>query len=386
MTKKESKKIDDLVFDSANVRIHPDKNKKAIRDSIKQFGGGRSILIDADDIIRAGNGTAEAWQETGGKVRVVETDGTELIAVKRTDLKGAEAIAYAIADNRSAELAEWDNELLSTQLKELDGGGFEIESMGFDSDELTEIILSEETNGLTDEDEIPEPPEPITKPGDLWILGDHRLLCCDSTMRNNLLRLMTGKEFDIIATDPPYGINHPTNYAERGRGSIAKCTDYPPVIGDDKPFDPSDLISEGKPCIIWGANYFSNSLPPSSGWLVWDKKKPENLDQAEGELAWSNCIKGVRIKNYFWHGCMREGTDVLIHPTQKPVDVIAWSLSFSWVPDGIIYDPFLGSGTTIIAAEKIGRKCYGMELSNEYCDLIVKRWENFTGKKAELER
>jgi hypothetical protein len=139
MTKKESKKIDDLVFDSANVRIHPDKNKKAIRDSIKQFGGGRSILIDADDIIRAGNGTAEAWQETGGKVRVVETDGTELIAVKRTDLKGAEAIAYAIADNRSAELAEWDDELLSTQLKELDGGGFEIESMGFDSDELEQL-------------------------------------------------------------------------------------------------------------------------------------------------------------------------------------------------------------------------------------------------------
>tara|TARA_Y100001963_G_C6791629_1_gene455785 strand:+ start:138 stop:755 length:618 start_codon:yes stop_codon:yes gene_type:complete len=135
---KETKKIEDLVFDSANVRNHPDRNKKAIRDSIKQFGGGRSILIDADDVIRAGNGTAEAWQETGGKVRVIETDGSELIAVKRTDLKGAEAIAYAIADNRSAELAEWDYENLELMTGDLSEEL--VSSIGFEGEELNRVL------------------------------------------------------------------------------------------------------------------------------------------------------------------------------------------------------------------------------------------------------
>ena len=141
MSKKKTT-VDDLVFDAANVRTHGDKNKKAIRNSVKQFKAGRSILVDADNVIRAGNGTAEAWQETGGKVRIIETDGSELIAVKRTDLKGAEAMAYAIADNRASELAEWDTEILAEQLQELESG-LELESLellGFDDLDLKSML------------------------------------------------------------------------------------------------------------------------------------------------------------------------------------------------------------------------------------------------------
>lgn len=154
MTKQKEKTVDDLTFDAANVRVHGERNKKAIADSVAQFGAGRSILVDADGIIRAGNGTAEAWKQTGGKVRVVESDGKELIVVKRTDLKGAEAIAYAIADNRAAELGKWDNAALEIQLSELAANDFDLSLLGFDpeilndNDSETEIDTDELLNNL----------------------------------------------------------------------------------------------------------------------------------------------------------------------------------------------------------------------------------------------
>lgn len=147
MAKQKETTVDDLTFDAANARSHGLKNKKAIDDSIRQFKAGRSILIDADGIIRAGNGTAEAWQKTGGKVRVIESDGTELIAVKRTDLSGANAMAYAIADNRASELAEWDDDILASQLESLGESGIDLESLGFNNLDLERLNKEADAGG-----------------------------------------------------------------------------------------------------------------------------------------------------------------------------------------------------------------------------------------------
>ncbi len=178
--------------------------------------------------------------------------------------------------------------------------------------------------------------------------------------------------YDVVLSDPPYGIAHPTDYAKRGRDKLAACTDYVPVFEDDKPFDPSHLIS--KPCVLWGANHFGDKLPPSSGWLVWDKERPADLDQATGELAWSNFVKGVRIFHHLWNGMMRASErEPLVHPTQKPAALWAWVLSLRWMPEGVIVDPYMGAGSLLIAAKDAGRKAIGIEIEERYCEIAAKR-------------
>ena len=176
---------------------------------------------------------------------------------------------------------------------------------------------------------------------------------------------------DLIVTDPPYGISHPTDYKSRGRDALANCKDYPPVYGDDKPFDPAPWLEW--PCILWGANYYADRLPPSSDWVVWDKKRPAGIDQSEAELAWSNFIKGVRVHRQLWHGAMRASNDVLCHPTQKSVEVMLFCLQTRWTPPGTILDPYLGSGTTLVAAKNLGRKAIGIEIEEKYCEIAVQR-------------
>jgi site-specific DNA-methyltransferase (adenine-specific)/modification methylase len=175
----------------------------------------------------------------------------------------------------------------------------------------------------------------------------------------------------IIITDPPYGINHPTDYNNRGRSNLAQCNDYEKVINDDKPFDPSPFLSY--PCCFWGANYFADKLPISSGWLVWDKLRPDDLDQATCELAWTNFVKGVRRFQYRWNGMIRDGNEELFHPTQKPIALMKWILSLQWTPKGAIFDPYMGSGTTGVACVQLGRKFIGCEIEPKYFDIAVKR-------------
>jgi len=143
--------------------------------------------------------------------------------------------------------------------------------------------------------------------------------------------------FSCVLTDPPYGISHPTDYHDRGRDALAKCKNYAPVFGDDHPFDP--LPWTEYPCVLFGANYYADKLPISSGWIVWDKERPEDLDQSTAELAWSNYVKGVRVFRYLWNGMLRDGDDVLVHPTQKPVALMEWIINLKWTPSGPILDP-----------------------------------------------
>ena len=185
--------------------------------------------------------------------------------------------------------------------------------------------------------------------------------------------ILPGLAFDVVVTDPPYGINHPTDYYSRGRGSLARSKDYPPVSGDTDPFDPAWLLELGRPTILWGANYYSDRLPPSSGWLAWDKMRPHDLDQATAELAWSNVVKGARVFRYLWNGMIRAGSDILEHPTQKPVDLMRWCLSLKWVPSGIVADPYMGSGTTLRAAMDLGRRAIGIEIEERYCEIAARR-------------
>ena len=191
--------------------------------------------------------------------------------------------------------------------------------------------------------------------------------------RDVLPKLEAGS-VDLVLTDPPYGINHPTDYATRGRGLLAPCTDYPPVHGDDEPFDPRWLLDIGKAHIFWGGNYYAHLLKPVSGWLVWDKERPDDLDQSTCELAWTDCVLGVRRFRYLWNGMLRADKERLFHPTQKPIALMRWCMELRWTRQfGLILDPFMGSGTTLRAAKDLGSRAIGIEIEERYCEIAVKR-------------
>ena len=199
--------------------------------------------------------------------------------------------------------------------------------------------------------------------------------------------LPTLERVDCVITDPPYGIAHPTNYAERGRGNLAGCRDYgkpvwsdphsnnyPMIAGDGEPFDPKPLIDLQVPTCLWGANYFADKLQPVNGWLVWDKERPDSLDQATCELAWTNFVKGVRRFRHLWNGMMRSSEHgENYHPTQKPVALYSWIFSLAWTPAGTVLDPYMGSGPCGVAALRAGRNYVGIELSKEYFEIAKRR-------------
>jgi site-specific DNA-methyltransferase (adenine-specific) len=191
---------------------------------------------------------------------------------------------------------------------------------------------------------------------------------------------------DVIVSDPPYGIAHPCNYQSRGRGHLAACTDWSDIANDDKPFDPSPWLAMGIPSVLWGGNYFANRLPDSAGWLVWDKERPDELDQSTCELAWTNCIKGVRRFAHLWNGMIRHSErGEHFHPMQKPVALARWILSLRWLPDGVVLDPYMGAGWIGVACAEQGREFIGCELSAEYFDIACRRIERaWELKRSEL--
>jgi hypothetical protein len=233
-----------------------------------------------------------------------------------------------------------------------------------------------------EEDVAPEPQAVVvTRPGDLWTLGRHRLLCGDCRDAAAWERLLGGERVDLLLTDPPYGISHPCDYKDRGRGKLAECRNYPNVHGDAEPFDPSALLALDVQTILWGGNWFASRLPDSGGWLVWDKDRPDDLDQSTCELAWTNCVKGVRRLKYLWNGMMREGNETLVHPTQKPVALMAWCIERCGDAK-LIADPYCGSGTTIMACEALGRRCVACEIEGAYVDVCCRRFAAKTGEQA----
>jgi DNA methylase len=363
---------------------------------LKELGTGRSIVIDKHGNIIAGNGVIENAKAAGiTDVEVVQSDGSKIIAVQRTDLdldSDDKARQLSIADNRTAELAEWNPENLA-EFTDLDLKPY------FTDEELIELTPQSGATLNGDEDEVPEPPEPDaaeTVSGEIILLGAHRLMCGDSTDIDHVGKLLADVVPDMVNTDPPYGISIVRKNGKIGSGGkfrgsvgtgkIIPANIYAPVIGDEST---DTAVAAYNICaamnipvlIFWGGNHYADKLPPSSCWIVWDKQNNGN-DFADAELAWTNQKSAVRICVHQWNGMLKasERGERRCHPTQKPVALAEWCFDKYGKDSKTVLDLFGGSGSTLIACEKTNRTCYVMEMSPEYCDVIVKRWEKLTGK------
>lgn len=352
--------------------------------SLKEYGFRQPIVVDKNNIIVAGHTRYRASKKLGYKqVPITIVD----------NLTPEQINAYRIADNRTAEESDWDNDLLKMEIKELELKDFNLDLLGFNEDQLNEILF-EEKQGLTDEDAVPETPEePITKLGDIWILGNHKVMCGDSTKEQDVLKLFNGTKIDLIFNDPPYGINEKGDRTARKTG-LAKNHNLKDFKDDTidyaiKAYQIVENVLQIKRQIWWGANYYCHALPQSNNWFVWDKRVENKMSdtQSDCELAWvKSKWSSVRIFRHLWKGFNKdsERNQPRQHPTQKPVALAEWS--FDYFKDvNNIADLFGGSGSTLIACEKKNKNCYMMEFEPHYVDVIVKRWEQFTGKKAKLE-
>ena len=378
-----------------NAKKHPDDQVGHIANSLKRFGWKQPLVVDKDGVVVVGHGRLLAAKKLGLKT---------VPCVCADDLTEAEIKAFRLADNKTNESA-WDDDLVELELDELaelddidmSDYGFELSDGGVDTLEASD----DNYTGTV-------PDEPKAKVGDLYQLGEHRLICGDSTDIAVIDRLMDGVKAKILLTDPPYGISvvsvdkkvggdkpfgskGKVGDGQKGKNKILDCNEYAPIIGDDTTdtaranYDVALTCTENQ--IIFGGNYFTDFLPPSRCWIVWDKQNTGNF--ADAELAWTSFDKGVKLYHFLWNGLCREGSREVegktrVHPTQKPVGMLADILKdFSEENDSVL-DCFGGSGSTLIACEQLSRKCYMCELDPHYIDVIIDRWETFTGKKAVL--
>jgi len=382
-----------LIPYAKNSRTHDDAQVAQIAASIKEFGWTNPILVDGDKGVIAGHGRLLAARKLGmAKVPTIELK----------DMTEAQKKAYIIADNKLALNAGWDTAMLSIEMKDLEDEGFDLALLGFDDKELNALLEPEVTEGLTDEDSVPDAPdEPKTKLGDMYVLGNHRLMCGDSTSIDAVDKLMNGKKADVVFTDPPYGMFLNADYSDmdsKFKGSKGG-NKYDQVIGDNDDFSP-ELIDTVFACFdyckeifLWGADYYAEHLPNKNNgsWVVWDKRGDESADKMYGstfELCWSKARHKRMMARVKWAGIFgmeKEHDKKRVHPTQKPVELVAWFFDYFSLKDKKnVVDLYGGSGSTLIASEKVGKNAFLMELDPKYCDVIVKRWEDFTGKKAVL--
>ena len=380
--------INSLIPYARNARTHSEAQIAQIAGSIKEFGFTNPILIDKDNGIIAGHGRVAAAR----KLNLSQVPCIRLEHLSETQRK-----AYILADNRIALNSGWETELLSTELEELKDLGINLESLGFDSDEIDALLNKiEPTVGLTDEDEAPEVQEQaITKLGDIWVMGNHRLMCGDSTSIDAVDKLMDGQKADMVFTDPPYGVEYQSNMR-------TKSQKFEVLANDDAFLDISPIIEAFSVgwVFVWtswkvqtkwidllgGFGYPTNIViwhKPGGG--IGDLKKTFSSDY-EVALVWNRGAElcGKRIGSVWT--ISKDGASTYVHPTQKPVALGEEAIDKTTRKGAIVLDLFGGSGSTLIACEKTGRIARLMELDPKYCDVIVKRWQQFTGKKAILEQ
>lgn len=351
---------------------NPRKNAGAVDKvaaSLREFGFRQPIVVDEKYTVIVGHTRLLAAKKLGM---------TEVPVHIAQGMSDAQVQAYRIADNRTNEEAEWDIDLLKVEFKDLLDQGADLAMTAFDEDELKKF-LAEPVDGLTDPDATPELPlNPRSQLGDIWICGQHRVMCGSATSLEDIDKLMIGSYPDLIHTDPPYGMNAVS------KSSVLKDRYKTDIIGDDTADTAKDsfrliygLYPEAKH-IWWGANYYCSALPDSECWLVWDKNNGQS-DQTDCELAWANFRSVVR---QFTQASEKTNR---VHPTQKPVALMEWIIKRFKVTASNIADFFGGSGSTLIAAEKNSIRGFIMELDPVFVDVIVKRWQDFTGKEAVLE-
>lgn len=382
-----------LIPFAKNSRTHDDAQVAQIAASIREFGFTNPVLIDEGNGIIAGHGRVMAAR----KLKL-----TEVPCIRLSHLTEAQKRAYVIADNKLALNAGWDEAMLKLELADLQSLNFDLDLTGFSADEIDALLAEKGTDGLTDPDDTPEPPvEPVTRPGDVWVCGQHRVMCGDSTSETAVGQLMATVQADLVFTDPPYGMSY-----EGGRGK----KQFGMIKGDDAQGDDlvqlvRDALTTAKSasktgaaayvCFPWRTYAHFEQALVGAGWpvtscIVWDKKsvglghqeyRPQHefIFYSKGG-AWF----GDRSQSDVWQ-INRDKTTGYVHPTQKPVAVVEKAMGNSSKAGDVVLDSFGGSGTTLIAAEKNGRIARIMELDPKYVDVIVKRWEEFTGQKAVLE-
>ena len=424
--------VSELALDPKNARAHSERNLEAIAESLRRFGQQKPIVVSPDDTVLAGNGTLAAAQRLGW---------THIAAIT-TDLEGPDARGYAIADNRTAELAEWDAIRLAPELQALPPDVFQ--TLGFDDKEMVRIANEAEQaiRAMQEEqdiDAVPEPPaEANTRPGDLWILGRHRLLCGDSGSTEDLDRLLDGAPVHLVNTDPPYNVKvepRSNNAIAAGLSSFSathhqgldvarhpgkrKAT-HAKLRAKDRPLE-NDFVSDakfarllaawfgnigrvllpGRAAYIWGgyancANYPSALKEAGlyfSQAIIWDKQWPVlTRKDFMGAHEWCfYCWREGAAHQFYGPANVPDLWPVkkvtpqsMVHLTEKPVELAVRAITYSSVPGENVLDLFGGSGSTLIAAETTQRNAHLLELDPLYCDVIVQRYEQVTGRKAEL--
>lgn len=390
----EWRSVETLIPYAKNARTHSDEQVAQIAGSIKEFGFNNPVLVDKDNSVIAGHGRLMAARKLGmDKVPVVELE----------HLTESQRKAYVLADNRIALNSGWDTSMLSLELQDLKDD-IDLSLLGFDPDELDALLNPiEETEGLTDEDAVPDvPDEPKTKLGDIYILGNHRLMCGDSCSITDMEKLVNGRQVDMWLTDPPY------NVAYEGKTKDALTIQNDSMSNDGfrqflrDAYVNADLVMKpGAVFYIWHADsegYNFRGAAFDAGWkvrqcLIWKKS---TMVMGRQDYHWKHepCLYGWKEgAGHLWAADRKQTTILEFnkpsrngeHPTMKPVALFEYQMLNNTKGNDIVLDSFGGSGTTLLAAEKNGRHAYLMELDPKYCDVIVKRWEDFTGKKAVLE-
>ena len=394
----ESRLVADLIPYAANSRTHSDAQVAQIAASIKEFGWTNPILIDGDNTIIAGHGRLLAARKLGME---------EVPAIILDHLSKAQQRALVIADNQLALNAGWDIDMLKAEIEDLNLEGFDLGLLGFDDKFLDGLLEPEPSEGLTDEDAVPDVPEqPKTVLGDVWVLGNHRLMCGDSTSVTAFDQLMDGAKADMIFTDPPYGMSYGGGRAAGStpKGALVKA--HGMIMNDDLQGD--DLIAlvrdaiatssaamkEGGAlyaCFTWRTYAEFEAGLESCGHkvkacIVWDKKSiglgnSHYRPQHEFIFYCGGQWYGDKSQSDVWY-MSRGATGEYVHPTQKPVELVERALNNSSKAGDVVIDCFGGSGSTLIACEKTNRHARLMELDPKYCDVIIKRWQDFTGQQA----
>ncbi|MGB3210471.1 MAG: site-specific DNA-methyltransferase, partial [Desulforhopalus sp.] len=436
----EYRKVSSLTPYKNNARTHSDKQVQQLAAAITEFGWTNPLLIDGENIVIAGNGRLRAAIQLGMEsVPVIELFG----------MSDAQKRAYVLADNKLAEQAGWDKELLRIELAALRDFDFDLELIGFDENEINHLLPTVISDGKTDPDDIPDPLEnPVSQEGDIWLLGQHRLMCGDSTKGDDLFRLMAGKKADMIFTDPPYNVDYRGGTKEglkirNDNMSSEKFytflldafTAAAQVVSPGCPIYVCHSDNEGinfrkslidsgwlvKTCLVWVKNnlvlgrmdYHMRHEPILYGWKSgaahkWCGGRNKNtvIEDLPGVsvatednnflITMSDGINFCVLKVPAYEVVASGADDVTSvwkvdkpvknedHPTTKPVEIPRRAIVNSTLTDNSVLDPFIGSGSTMIACEQTGRLCNGMELDPVYCDVNIHRWQNFTGKHAVL--
>ena len=390
--------VGQLVPYARNARTHSDDQVAQIAASMAEFGFTNPILIGEDSVIIAGHGRLMAAQRLGL---------SEVPVIVLAHLNAAQRRALVVADNKIALNAGWDTEILLEQIELIRADGFDIDLVGFSDDELGELLAEieapETAGAIEGEDDIPEPPaEPVSRPGDLWILGPHRLLCGDSTVATDVERVLGEVTPLLMVTDPPYGVEYDPNWRNQAGASATKRTGK--VLNDDRAdWREAWALFPGDVAYVWHGALHATTVADSliacgfniRSQIIWAK---DRLILSRGDYHWQHepCWYAVRAKGKghwagdrkqttLWHISHRDQDAETVHGTQKPVECMRRPILNNSSPGQAIYEPFMGSGTTLIAAETTGRTCLGIELNPVYVDVAVERWQNLTGGVAMLE-